>query len=204
MSRYLVYRIHRNPTEEDINPLYGWSDSKDIIKAFMSQRDNKKYVVKKVREDDIGEAFSEVAWDDTNKINYLPLQSVTTGETVCLFMTLQEMQETEKHVQRYFRELANIIELSNFKVFDLYINLKSRYIEALGLVGFDPNIGDDFNGFFGGFCTEEWPQEWEISQAYQMKVDPRNRPPGLETLTTVASKIIYSLESFIKVMRDDL
>lgn len=211
MAYYLVYRTYSaeempNASEEELRPLYGWSCSKDVIRAFCAQRSPEKYLVVKVSEYQVGEVLSEVAWDDTNEIDYLKLQVAATGEEVKLFMTKCEMEECEIKIQRYFRDLADIVAKRGFRALDLYVNLRNKYIAPLRVIGFNPmeSVDMDDTGMHRGFCTDEFAVDWEIHQAYQSNDRFDNKIPGLQTMTNIHSKVIYSVESFLKVMRDDL
>ena len=211
MAYYLVYRTYSfeempNASEEERRPLYGWTCSKDVIKAFCTQRNPDKYLVRKVSEHEVGEMLSEVAWDDTNEIDFLILRVASTGEEVKLFMTKSEMEECEIRIQRYFRELADIVSKQGYGVLDLYVNLRKKYLEPLYVIGFNPmeSIDMDDTGMYRGLCTDEYMVDWEIHQAYQSNDKFKNNILGLQSISSIHGKVIYSLESFLKVMREDL
>ena len=180
----------------------------------MKENINYKYKVKQVTDEDIQDELSEVVWDDINEIDYLTLPVAATGDTVSLFMTRHELLETEKRIQRYFRELSTIIDQpgGSFEVLNLFQNLRPRYSEALDFIGFrPPELTNMDESLPCHGCPDEdddpadWETNWEIEQAYSSCIDSdHNTVPGMKTLTRVSSKLVYSLEAFIRVMKDEL
>lgn len=217
-GKYLVYRIYtkeERPNADERSVLYGWSMNKSIIKAFCNQRNKDKYMVIRMSNDDIIRTFSEEIDDTDAMIDFIKLKSAKTHEVIYLFMTLNEMRETEKKIQKMFLDqaaLENIPDDGNY--LNLFMNLKDYYADALFFIGFRPRevdvifpsadprddyasidrisqqIDEAYDGLFG------YPQE-------ELRRNPENIV-GMSKIEDVANKICYSIESFIKVMRDDM
>lgn len=217
--KYLVFRVYsREECLEvpDRNPyrFYGWSGSKSVIKAFLQQRSKNKYQVRKMRDEDLAYYLSETDPDLLTLIDFVPLKVVATGEEVKFFTTRSELEETEKRIQRYFRNLSKIIDRTgSVEIFEMYRNLDQFYGESLDFIGFLPPEADDLFDVaeFGGATSETEKVAWEIEQAYLGTLDcpleemeHDGRIPGLMMISNVANKILYSMESFIKVLYEDM
>lgn len=209
----MVYRVYSNkerPGIKDKIVAYGWTTNKNVLKAFFKQRNDKKYMVRKVRKDQIGEAFDRNNHDATGEymIEYLPLRSAKTNESIHLFMTTNEMQEVEIKIQRMFEELSSLdrLDKNNIgKYANLVLNIDQSYYDALFYIGYRPkeiaaafesmdiSVCNQISNAYDGMPCEEYYYNGHLNQA-----------PGLSALEDVSNKIIYSIESFIKVMRKDL
>ena len=212
-KRYLVFRVYQRDEDHE-DWLYGWTFDRNVVKVFLEQRDTRKYSVRKISEEELADLLSDVPWDSSNMIDYVELPVSATGKSVTLFMTKNELCEVEKRIQRYFRKLSTIIdnEHGSFVVLNLFQNLIPRYLDALDFLGFRPpeleNM-DESVPYHG--CPEDEDDvsdrttSWEIDQAYQLTpmIDHQS-VPGMSMLTKVSTQIIYSLESFIIAMREDL
>ena len=97
--RYMVYRKYSKKERPSATPserivFYGWTRSKDIIKAFTTQRDKNKYKVVKVYDDDLdrsGSKDADYALDDELAIDFIILPIASSKETVTLFVTSREL-----------------------------------------------------------------------------------------------------------------
>ena len=52
---YLVFRVYskdERPSLKERSHVYGWTSNKKILKAFLKQRDEKKYAVRKLQADE--------------------------------------------------------------------------------------------------------------------------------------------------------
>lgn len=216
---YLVYRVYskKEQPDHDIGPvLYGWTFNKNIIKAFLSQRSEGKYYVEKMRGDIqelVDGEYNDL--DTNNMINFVKLKSVENqNEHVYLFMTANEMQEAEKRIQRHFRDMCSISEIKGHGDYlEMFLHIEDYFADALDFIGYRPpeismmcpaaDYRDDPGEIMG--ITELIEQAYSGGSIapYEMY---ENKPelPGLSMLTDVASKILYSVESFIKVLREDL
>lgn len=153
--------------------------------------------------------------DPDNMINYIKLKSVENPrEYVYLFMTANEMLEAEKHIQRYFRDLCSISNISpDGDYMQMFLHIEDYYAEALDFIGYRP---PEISAMFPSADYRDDPGEIIgitelIEQAYSGgSICPSesfgniSEPAGLSMLTDVATKILYSIESFIKVLREDL
>ena len=216
---FLVYRIYSNKERGDANIrslLYGWSPKKSIVKAFLSQRTKGKYKVIKTYGDRDEIQVEQQDLDVNNMINYVKLKSAQTNEDFHLFMTADEMQEAEKRIQRYFRDLCSISEIKgDVDVYlEMFLNIEEYYADALDFIGYRPpeisamfpsgDFRDDPGDIMG--LDELIEEAYSGGATYPKETFDRYDPvlPGLSTLTDVATKILYSIESFVKVLRNDL
>ena len=214
---YIVYRRYskkERPDPSTRNSLYGWSYNKNIIKAFLSQRSKDKYDFMKIYiESDTD--MDDYELDTSNMIDYIKLKSVTTGEDYPLFLTSNEMQEAEIRIQRYFRELCSIDNIKGKGDYlNMIINIEDYYKDALEFIGYRP---PELSAIFDSVDPRQDPGDIYgitelIEEAYwgcgihPFEEMDRDNPtlPGLMMISDVASKIIYSIESFIKVLREEL
>lgn len=217
-GKYLVYRVYtkeERPDREDRNVLYGWSTNKSIIKAFQKQRSKDKYRVIKMSRDDIVRTFSEEIDDTDAMIDFIKLKSAKTHEVIYLFMTLNEMRETEKKIQKMFLDQASLERIpGNGNYLELFMNLDDYYADALFFIGYRPREVDIL--FPSADPRDDYASvdriEQQIDQAYDglygFPQEELRRSTdsvvGLSIIEDVANKICYSVESFIKVMREDM
>ena len=188
------YIMIRTPVAHyDSSPyIYGWSDSKSVVKAFMKQRSKKKYKIQKATADEIGKMFGHNDLIEDLKIDYLKLRSSINGEKYTLFMTLNEKIEAESKIQRILRDLCS---LSNIYVKDpkkdtmyylhLFLHIKSQYAEALECIGYHPKEIDTL------FASAE-----DDSHVFQRYNYYHNISDG--------GYFDYSLEAFVRAMREDM
>lgn len=219
MSRsiYIVYRIYskdERPNMVDRSVFYGWSPSKDTIKAFFKQRDPKKYVYRKFDEDDdiMNKLFPEIEDGSYSHliIDYIKLKFASTGEEVCFFTTSFESKEAEIKIQKKFHDLASLEDKMALQIF---MNLDPYYLDALELLGFKPKEVDyiyDSADAMNNYNTLDLVEQ-EINLAYEGADNvPKNEfnkymsPPGLLTLSNIADKILYSMDNFVSVLIEDL
>lgn len=217
-GKYLVYRIyHKSECSDstDRSRFYGWSTNKNIIKAFRKQRNQKKYKIIKMSENEISKIFSENIDDIDAMIDYIKLRSAKTNEKMSLFLTLNEMRETEKKIQRMFLDQAALSRIPGTgNYLQIFLHLDNYYADALHFIGFRPREVDDLfpsADYHDDYSSIEKIEE-EIDAAYEeMYQFPREivkksteSAVGLAVIDDVSNKIYYSLESFIKVMKDDM
>ena len=109
---YVVFRIYTSkerPDLKDRSHVYGWTSSKKVLKAFLEQRDSKKYAVRKVPVEQLANRLKRYD-DETGElmIDVLKLTSTQTGEEFHIFMTEHEKDAVEKRIKRIFDELCSI------------------------------------------------------------------------------------------------
>ena len=222
---YLVYRVYSEKERpyvslSDRTVFYGWASNKSVVKAFMAQRSHSKYKVTIASFDEINESWLsgsmyDGVMDPELMIDYVELKSAETLEDVKLFMTKKELKETEKGIQHYFKELPSLADYSDnpMALLELYINLDDYYLDALQYLGFKPPEMDIL------FDSAEYRESTDaiysidalIDSAYDALFDVphevyvhEGKIPGLSVLESVDTKILYSLESFMKVMKEDM
>ena len=213
---YRAYSEEEKPTisERDRLVLYGWTTKKKILKAFFDQRDRKKYKVRKIISQEVYLVLGNDP-DPLYMIDFIEIKSAKTGENIILFMTKEELRQTEIKIQQYFHDLSRLIERDDGKMnlLELYVNLDSYYLDPLQYLGFTPPEMDML--FDSVEYRESDDSMYEIEQlidaayedAYEVPHETYVRPgiiPGLTTLPAVSNKILYSAESFIKILRDDM
>ena len=219
MKYYLVYRQYSSKEQRfhsDPFVFYGWTQSKDVIKAFKSQRSEDKYMITKTDSTELGELLgSNASPPEETMIDYVPLKMASTKEVVNFFTTHNEMQNIEKWIQRLFRESSKLVDRDNGKtrLLELYLNLDEWYKGALEFLGFiPPELEAIFDSVdFHENSESEYELERRITDAYDGYLDwPQEdqvhdtRIPGLQNMPHIHNKIIYSLESFVKAAKDDL
>lgn len=215
---YLVYRIYSQEERPDISDrsiFYGWSKDKSMIKVFVEQRSKKKYKVCKIDDNDISKIYpNEITCpiDDEHMIDFIILQSSSTGDEYHFFTTAYELCNTEKLIQRMVREHISLGDNQySFKLVNLFYNLDEYYLKALLYIGFKPEDLDilfpsaDYHDDINNIQTTYD----EIDDAYNTNSKNiieslKRRPGGLMNFEDVSNKIVYSLESFIKVLKNDL
>lgn len=187
---YLVYRVYKGDevkfTKQN-SRIYGWTNSKAVLQAFMQQRDEKKYLSFKMEEEEFLFRTKQIDEDlDKLRIDFLRLKSVQEDGEFKLFITENEAAECEKKIQRLLTEYSSISKMEfkspNKEILyfvNLYLNLKKSFRDALFFLGHrPPEIEDLFDSV-------------EETGTYTNEND-------------IANKIIYSLEAYIKVLREDL
>lgn len=218
-TKFLIYRIYsKKEMSSDNNKyravLYGWTENKAVLKGFLEQRNPKKYRSIKITSEDIEEKFSENTLDSENRIDILKLKSVTSKNDISFFTTLKEMREAEIKIQQYFHDLSSLSDIEgNYNYLDLFCNINDYYKVALEFLGFRPQELDiifpsasEYDSYSNIFKTEEQIEscydEFVVYDDTDTKVF--NKLPGLSAIDDVANKILYSLESFVKILVDDL
>lgn len=199
---FIIYRVYNS--EERLmairnTRLYGWTDNKKVLKAFLKQRDESKYTFVEMDEEEVGRVFSESSPPTDGMINYIKLKSSKTDEETTLFMTPNELIEIEKKIQMMFEELCSI---NNFPFaneekeilyfVNLIMNIKEKYFEALYYIGYRPREID----MIFDHVDEPYAREQLLDLSYGHYLYPAS--------DDISKIVIYSLESFVKVMIDDL
>lgn len=212
--KYLVFRLYSKEEREDPDQrviLFGWSKNKNVIKAFLQQRDGKKYTYKKFYEDEIIERFSEDVTDSENMIDYIKLKSANSGEEILFFSTMKEMKEAESKIQTMFIEASKLDIDGSGNYLDMFCNLRDYYADALYYIGLRP---PDLDILFPS--SDEYTPEITIDNMVESAYEEeffhpqeeikhnRSILPGVSYMNNAYQKVIYSIESFIKVLRDDL
>lgn len=216
---YLVFRNYSykerpHSTPDNRLEFYGWSQDKKVIKAFMIQRSKDKYKVVKKYKEMFPEAMLESWVDIETMIDFIMLPSVTTGNEVPLFMTKQEMSEVEIKLRKYFKELPKLVEMANGEItlLRMYTNLKDKYHDVLNIIGYQPN---ELKTLYDDSMSDEYSESY-IKDLYSEYVTElgcedcrkigHDEIPGRDWAieNDISYKIIYSVESFVKIMKDDL
>lgn len=207
MKYYLIYR-------EGVP--YGWTFSKSILYIFLKQR-NKKYNFIQVSKDELELTFNADGTTSQRMVNFVRLKSVLTGTDFNLYLTSLELKNTEVLIQRLIRDQAALT--LNFKDGDklikatwMILNLKDRFSSALFLLGYRPKEitglfpENEFGSVDGieEIIESAYEEVWLPPSMYNSIFNNKSKIPSLNILPDLYSKIIYSLESFIKVLRDEL
>lgn len=214
---YLVYRVYSQKERpkhlrRDRQLFYGWTQSKHVIKALFSQRDKSKYQVFKVDDEQIAEEYSDNNLETDTMIDMIKLKSSLTKDEITFITTLNELREAETDIQRHFRELCELTPHANdsLVLMNLFVNLKSYYGDALDFIGFiPPEIDQMFvpveNTYDDSDVEDMVNDAYTSYYGYPYETLERSGTiPGLSIFPEVYMKIIYSIESFIKVLKEDL
>jgi len=218
-EKYIVFRIFSPKEEEfEIGPaFYGWSNDKKIIKAFIKQRGKHKYVYRLMNDDEITcQSFSQDTVKEDTKIKLLMLPSTNDGITYPLFITDRESKEVEVKIHLYFSELASFEKYNNHRkvLITLYWNLIDEAKQVLENIGFIPKELNDC-GYMESestFTCLENEIETLIEEAYNTDdyieptdddFDRRYTPKSQLYLNDFHSHLCYSLEAYIKILKDE-
>lgn len=191
-----IYAVFRGNDE-----LYGWTHSKDILKIFLKQR-NEKYKWKKLEYSSMDEL------DNRNRINYVNISSVKINKEIKLFITPDELYAIEIYIHNLFSKECSFRNYENSDaVVDIFLLLKEKYLNALKLIGFEPiEVKIRCNEYP---CTAE-DYVTCISEAYEYidfisdgKMAFNHYIPG-GAYCNDFHRYIYSLETFIMALRDEL
>lgn len=214
-SYFMVYRTKNDEPDTSSVHLYGWTMHKTVVKAFMRQRTKGKYNVVKMYEDEIEEMYSESPLSIENMIDefIFPMAS-SNGDKVVILSTKSEMYETEVRIQKYFRELPKLLEDGDdMHIIELFLNLKEYYSDALEFIGFRPM---EIESLFGSdtyiacensieLIKDEIEDAYISDQINEYRTANHSRDlPGLSKLTEPYSRVLYSLEAAIKVLKEEL
>lgn len=209
---YLIFR-RSDDRHGGIEDFYGWTANKSILNAFLKQRSKNKYVVERMELNG-----TEIEYCSNRKmlsteyldlrselmIDILELKSCQSGATVKFFTTEEEKQRIERDIKVMFDELRSFDRIDDeniIKLVNLYNKLDEKYMDALECIGYRPMeisyIYDKVDDIYGdrevgiddcvGFDSED---------GCHITTDEYSNDPS--------KVIIYSLESVIKVLKDDL
>jgi len=208
---YAVLRYHSEKEWKHSDPkdryvLYGWTKDKKILDAFFSQRSKNKYVVKKFDQEEIKFEYTDEFYPE-DMIDYIELPLASTGEKYPLFITKHELIQAETMIIRMMTDAARLVERADGKtnLLELYHNLDNDYKDALEFLGFVPpeleaifdsvkNQEDEISELIET-CFETYPQEMYA------RID---KPYGIDMMPNVWQQVIFSLEAFIKVLREEM
>lgn len=217
-TKYLIYRSYseeERPSshKKDRMVYYGWTSSKSVIKAFFEQRDKKKYKFYKIS---MGETrIPDDLLEYSRLIDFVKLKSAATNEEFPLFMTSYEMKQAEHQIQEYFNDLCRLVERDDgrSRLLELYINIDEYYLDPLQYIGFNPPEMEalfdsveyrecddscyDIDALIESRCNAAYDAPYEV-------VTHTGLIPGFSSTMPVSKQILYSLENFIKVLREDL
>lgn len=209
---YLIYRTYNEKERPRVsarerNVLYGWSNSKHVMKVFMAQRSSKKFKAVKIDKDDINCNIL----DENNMIDYVSLKS-ESGNTIDLFLTKNELVEAERSIKDSLKDLCRLVDRNKGKpnTLELYMNLNEMYLDPLQFLGFIPpeleilfpSIDEyresndsmfDIDNMIDGNCTEDI--SYDSSSNYTCNFD---------SINDITDRINYSAETFIRAMKNNM
>ena len=221
---YLVYRYY-NPKEypdiqnKERNVYYGWTASKSVLQAFKKQRDFNKYNVRKITPEEITPYCDDLLLSDDKMIDFVSVYSTTYSDRISLFLTKDELKEAEIKINKIFDELCRLVDRDNGKLnlLTLYVNLIDEYAIPLEFIGFDPPElktmfppADDYRESMDSMwdCDSLMNNAFNYSDesyTYESYSDNGSYHTNYSsTDISIRDKIIYSLESFIKVLKEDM
>jgi hypothetical protein len=166
--------------------------------------------------DEIGKFYGEDVTDAGSEINMIKLKSAKSGEFVVIFMTANELKTTEIEIQEMFRQASKLEPMGNriAEGVEMVTHLTPYYSDALDFIGFrPPEVDSMYPGLEDAAYNDGLTRiEQLVETAYHENIEgyPNLRSELIlssmmtETLRDVFTKIVYSLESFVKVMKNDL
>lgn len=190
---------------------YGWSIYRKAIKTFLKQRKKSKYLVKVGKYHDL-ELMEGVL--DTNASLYmldtisLPSQS---GHDMILLTTKHELNLFEKDLALQLKDYCSMDKVDNGNDIQTYVTmyelLLDEYQIPLQTIGYYPHEleemyggeEDDARAYLDAVYDDISSLDYDTKLSMMLAKAPlRNQYLSSGLL----SKIIYSAEAFIKVMRD--
>lgn len=196
---------------------FAWTYDKTILKLFLEQR-NENYKAVRSNRDEIQRIFNRNGNESEQMIDFVILKSVSTGIEFKLFTTADELRTTEKLIQRLVNNKATLFNITNSiekieKYVKILVNLTDNFYNALYLIGFRPpevlalfrpdehqmfEIDDAIDASYEG--------GWLPPNEYNSYWNGENRKKFYSTnlLSDLYTKVLYSLEAFIKVLIKDL
>lgn len=179
---YLIFRVYSekerpNESKDERSVFYGWTNKKLMLKMFFRQRDENKYRVFKTTIDEIARRLLDPPEKDT-ELDFLNLKS-RNGSSLAFIATDNEVGEYENRIQEMFRELSSLSTIKGTgNYLEMFYNLLDPYSSALSTIGYIP---PEIEAMFSTY-----------SDAYT------------DSYSSIFNKVIYSAESFVKVMKEDL
>lgn len=213
--KYMIYRIYSATERPDVSQrsiFYGWTQSKVVRDAFLQQRSKGKYKCVKMYDEDIARYYAEDVSDNATRIDMLKLQSAKTGDEFIFFMTANELKQTEIDIHQMLENAARLdrIDEDLEKLVEFYTSLNDYYADALAIIGFRP---PEIRYMYPGADDEcdLTSSEYDIEETYVENYSNPQRGvkfielgPQSVRIDQLADRIVYSLESFVKVMKDNL
>lgn len=213
---YCIYRIYtaeERPDPDQRVVFYGWTDSKDVEKAFFLQRSKKKYKSVRLDEEDAIEIYADLPQQfEEMALDYVELRSVQDqNQIVPFFTTMTELQETEIRIQRMVRDVCSFPHPSR-EIIQAFIHIDRKYGDALHFIGFRPPQVDELydSADQEDDITGDTKTLAQIETAYMGGFEYPDIPPtagkipGLTGIDEPCKRVLYSLEAFIKVLKEDL
>lgn len=203
---YIIYRIYKNRDEH----YFGWTTDKNVLKGFIKQRSSKKYGFVRITEDEIEDKVPNTNGELSKSlmINYIKLRSSRTGEEFIIFSTMSELREYEVKTHEFVQLLTALDTIDESRIsfyVNLVLNLKQKYYDSLNYIGYRPKeIEELYDSMKGEEYYERIGDVYECMPCEEYYNMPLDRMPGLSVLDDVSDKIIYSIESFIKIMKDHM
>jgi len=189
--------------------IYAWTSSKATLKAYLQQRDVKKYTFLEM---DYENFKDEIGWSGYSleelMIDSVLLPSKRSSKDVLLFTNREEWYRIQEAVRNLFTKAAALEAYYPAdrltRVIDLITNLKTRYADALYFLGYRPKELDAVYDSVGYDYYDDY-----IASTLVGDTDIPLRNIARESreacyLDDPFKIVIYSLESVIKVMLDDL
>lgn len=211
-KKYLVFRIYSKKEKPNLSEravYFGWSDYKFVIKGFMEQRSPDKYRVVKMDIEEFNQYESHNSYSNSwgsrlRRIDIIKLKSVQDGKIYPFFSTAEESKKAELDIQGLFSDLASVSTIdendNDFKYLNMYYNLDEDYKEILEFIGYKPPEMKALFDSVEDAITDAYEDVLLLGDDFSMS----DGIPGQYYIDDIAKKIIYSLESFVKILQDDL
>ena len=215
MSKFYVvirkYSKKERPDEFDPEgrySFYGWTSNKNVLNAFFSQRSRRKYKVKEYSQEELEAKFGETDLYPESMIDYIDLPSAANGNKVTLFLTKMELADAQKKILNMLQDEAKLVDKDDGKktLLEMYTNLDGYYKSALEYIGFVP---PELDAIYDSIEDSDLQKASDLID-YQYDVYPYEvynhitNIPCLNEFPKDWQKVVFSLEAFIKVLREDM
>lgn len=195
-----AFLIYRKYTDEEVRvrretgrpvdsptKLFGWSEAPYAVKLLALQRDTKKYFTRTVPIHEIRSLGSQRTIDSL-QLQLISLKSRQFDHNIVMVTTEEEQGRFEAAIQKMFSDACSLngwydpndSEVDLTRMINGLSNLRPRYAEALQYLGYrSPELNYVFDSVEDRYDTQ--PAQFDISKL-----------------------IIYSFESVVKVLKDEM
>lgn len=208
-SETRIYVIFRKRFGNNKDPIYAWTKKKDMLKCFFQERSRKKYRVIKARYIELERKFSDNPTRiDMYTLDFMKFPSHKDGLIYYILTTLEELRQYEYQCQDIFKYFSSIEKIDQNRIeyfLNLVGNIEKEYLDALNAIGYNPQ---EFEALFpGGEDSMEWINHGIDASYEDLDIEEFRKErvlPGKNVSSDIPKKLIYSIESFIKIMKDEM
>ena len=207
-----IYLLFLKGNEIFNQEFYGWTLYKKAVKTFLQQRKRSKYFATTSTYDELKQMEQKLETD----ISYYMLDTISllsqSGHHVILLTTKRELLYFEKDLMLRLKDYASMDNVDHGYDIDVYVNMYIHLLDSfqnsLQIIGYYPNELDEMLGMEEDDARAYLDSVYDdiSSLDYHTKLDmvlaKRPLSSGLHSQYRLLSKIIYSAEAFIKILKD--